>query len=313
RNDGVGSGLDAGLHDGKSLSYIKQGRKNYIINGNMNIRQRGDTFASSSVEYFFDRWEKGSNTDISLISNRYDGYARTGKYAPRITVRAGETSALVRQKIELGSRKLAGKVVTVSFDLISDTNNKNVTIVLANSNDTGINSVSFDTGTVGLKYYEFTFTVPDDIGPDDWKYLRFQQTDSVAGNFFEISNVQLEEGNVATQYEYQTEAEELALCKRYYQVIRLGVSGANAHHAGNTKVGFDPRVYSEMRVAPSVAFTGGAVAVGVKNASTVSAGVTTSVEVTAYPEMFTGQCVASGTYSVPKYVVFPETKLDAEI
>jgi hypothetical protein len=85
-----------------------------------------------------------------------------------------------------------------------------------------------------------------------------------AGDFLYITDVQLERGSVATEFEQRTFQEELALCKRYYvktfdyatapvqnvgstagAIISQGISGTNGP-------GTDWRFSSEMRVAPTI-------------------------------------------------------------
>lgn len=49
---------------------------------------------------------------------------------------------------------------------------------------------------------------------------------NTSGDTFQITGVQLEVGKVATPFEYRTEAEELALCQRYFQIpFSKNVSG----------------------------------------------------------------------------------------
>jgi hypothetical protein len=54
-----------------------------------------------------------------------------------------------------------------------------------------------------------------------------------AGNYIELTGVQLEKGTVATGFEFRPFAQELALCQRYYQVFGPGnTSGYNRFAAG---------------------------------------------------------------------------------
>jgi len=55
-----------------------------------------------------------------------------------------------------------------------------------------------------------------------------------AGNYIEITGVQLEKGTVATPFEFRNYAQELALCQRYYYQITQTASGAGQYPAIGT-------------------------------------------------------------------------------
>jgi hypothetical protein len=65
---------------------------------------------------------------------------------------------------------------------------------------------------------------------------------ATAGNYIELTGVQLEKGTVATPFEVRAFAQELALCQRYYQVYNTsGGSGVSngilaIGHAGSSSV-----------------------------------------------------------------------------
>ena len=64
---------------------------------------------------------------------------------------------------------------------------------------------------------------------------------------FEITGVQLEVGSVATDFEHKTFAEELALCQRYFQVLKGGFNVA----ASSSIMVFSAPLYCVMRATPS--------------------------------------------------------------
>jgi hypothetical protein len=70
-----------------------------------------------------------------------------------------------------------------------------------------------------------------------------------------ISNVQLEEGGIATDFEYLPYEQSLALCQRYYQLWNGGWYGvsAGAGHNQSTALPWN----TTMRVTPTIARTGG--------------------------------------------------------
>ena len=118
--------------------------------------------------------------------------------------------------------------------------------------------------------------------------------DSTDNNIF-ITGVQLELGTVATDFEHRSFAQELALCKRYYQQYpEIASDGYSAYGLGaaqsTTSAHFTP-TFPTMRAAPTIALSG--------NNRFTSGGTARSVTSltlfhTSASSLFTGVNVASG-------------------
>ena len=100
---------------------------------------------------------------------------------------------------------------------------------------------------------------------------------ATVGNTFYITGLQIEEGDTATEFEHLSFAEELALCKRYFQVVRQGIMGECMNANGTCNWWYEFPV--QMRAVPSIVCTktvyryGDMVAIGVEMTSiSVSAG-----------------------------------------
>ena len=100
--------------------------------------------------------------------------------------------------------------------------------------------------------------------------------DSTSNNFY-ITGIQMEVGSEASDFEHRSFAEELQLCKRYFQVVRQGIMGECTNANGNCIWWYEFPV--EMRALPSVSCTktvyryGDIVSIGVEMTSiSVSAG-----------------------------------------
>jgi len=93
---------------------------------------------------------------------------------------------------------------------------------------------------------------------------------------WQITGVQLEEGSVATPFEYRMYGQELALCQRYYNyATNMWMSGQSYGTNGSVD-GFVQvfRFPTEMRANPTITFSGGSD--GGSSASLYSGGVSTS-------------------------------------
>ena len=73
--------------------------------------------------------------------------------------------------------------------------------------------------------------------------------DNTANNF-EITGAQLEVGSVATDFEHRSFAQELALCQRYYQVVRASLRNDYRTDLVAT-FGNGTQLYCEMRATPT--------------------------------------------------------------
>ncbi len=88
------------------------------------------------------------------------------------------------------------------------------------------------------------------------------------GATFYITGVQLEKGSTATSFDYRPYSAELAMCQRYFQLIKFGT--VIAQNTTNLLSNFS--LLCQMRSSPSIGKTSGSIAIG----DMVSAGYTTT-------------------------------------
>ena len=242
--------------------------RNKIINGKMEVAQRGTSFAAASA-YTLDRWElTNTSSAVATVTQQADAPSNNEfQYSYRYAVTTADTSIAagdvlaIQQRIEgFNARDLIGKTFTVSF--------------WVRSSKTGTHCVAFRNGGVNRSYvieytvsasntWEFkTVTLTGGLitaGTWDWTNgtgliaswalaagTTFQTTAGAwqTGNFlatsnqvncldstsniFAITGVQLEVGSVATPFEHRPIGVELALCQRYYERINLVASSIAA-------------------------------------------------------------------------------------
>lgn len=237
---------------------VDHGFKNYIINGNFDVWQYG-TSQTISGYGSDDRWvnyNAGSTkihsqvlcTDTELALFNASKFSRTVVSS----VIGVANYAYKLQHIE-DVTKLAGKKVTISFWAKSDSN-KNVAIELIQSFGTGgtpsapVYNIGSQQVLLSSAWQKKTITVEipsivrKTLGTDG------VHTSSTAINFwfdagsnlnartaslgqqsgtFDIAQVQIEEGSVATPFENRPYGLELSLCQRYYET-----SYNNGQYAG---------------------------------------------------------------------------------
>ena len=219
----------------EQFNLIGAGRRNLIINGNFQVSQRGDFTTASGVSnqvYYLDRW---------IMSVGISGTIQdTGYKAKVVCTSTGSGVLAMSQNIEdKNIHPLKGKTVTVSCKVTSNSPNARIVIYaddwlsLGNQND--VHSGSGNEETLSA-----TFTVPSTLSGILQVRVGFDNEASngnpslSANDYFEVSDVQLELGKVATPFEHRSYGEELALCQRYYWTSYPSGYGAGSTGSGNT-------------------------------------------------------------------------------
>ena len=224
------------------------GFRNKIINGNFDIWQRGTSDAASATyRYLADRWRTFCTTSTIAMSRQAFTVGQTDvsnepAYFWRgvvVSSAGASNNAIGAQYIE-SVRTLAGKKATLTFWAKANAN-KNMSIEFGQHFGTG-GSPSSTVNTIGVlkvalttSWQKFTHTVDipsiagKTLGTTDDGALRVffwfdagsdwnTRTDSLGhqSGTFDIAQVQLEEGAVATPFEQRPIGVELSLCQRYY-------------------------------------------------------------------------------------------------
>jgi hypothetical protein len=222
------------------------GFRNRIINGNFDIWQRGISFTGS--EYGADRWihaHLGTTHAVTrepFTLGQTDVLGEPAYFCSTVvsSVAGASNYAVLVQRIE-DVRTFAGQQVTVSFWAKADAT-KNIAVELyqffgsggsPSADVTGIGTTKVSIGTSWQKV-TVTATVSSisgkTLGTDTNNFLTLTiffdagsdfnaRTDSLGhqSGTFDIAQVQIEPGPVATPFEQRPIGTELALCQRYYE------------------------------------------------------------------------------------------------
>jgi hypothetical protein len=224
------------------------GMRNAIINGNFDFWQRGTSFTGS--EYGADRWfhnrvgttHTASRQAFTLGQTDVPGeptyYCRTVVSS----VAGASNNALLLQRIE-DVRTFAGQQVTISFWAKADAT-KNIAVDLTQYFGTGgspsaqVHGIGATKVSIGTTFQKVTITTTlpsisgKTLGTDGSGLLALNvwfdagsdfnsRTDSLGqqSGTFDIAQVQVESGPVATPFERRPIGTELALCQRYYAFL----------------------------------------------------------------------------------------------
>jgi hypothetical protein len=233
---------DAGLTpNGADLTQISQaisrlsvstgGLTNRVINGTMQVWQRGDSFnVTPDPIYTADRWEVESDgsggAGRGTVTRGYRAF-QTGtlpgiwdylRYTP--TVPADQGGPAIRQKIE-ALRELSDRAVNVSF-VARSTEALQVTVRVIQrgyGQNLVVTSQTIDIGTTWERH-SFSFNAPalPDAAPGTSPHLEVEiRIPNLATAVVDLARVQVEEGAVETTFEERELTLEALLCRRYFQ------------------------------------------------------------------------------------------------
>ena len=231
------------------------GRRNLIINGAMQVWQRG-TSQSSNGFNSVDRWTfyAGSGMSVSRSTDAPSEFTYSCSFGG-----TGDSSGLTTRLEGQDCARLVGKDVTVSFYLKQTTGAGAGAIVAALlyadtldnfGGTTYIGQPTVNT-TSDWARYEVTFTnLPAQAA--NGLALNFK-TPSSSAVVFLITGVQLEVGNAASPFEHRSYGEELIQCQRYYtQTKSFTVEPGNQSTQGLAVI--DTGV--PMRARPTISLSG---------------------------------------------------------
>ena len=222
---------------------LKSGRKNFFINGNFDIWQRGTADTITTTTYLADRWRCFPGTGGgAVISQQPFTLGQTDvpnepqffyRWNQNVAPASGAPS--LNQSIE-GVRTLAGQNATLSLYLKADAP-ISVTLRLVQIFGSG-GSIANGTLTlvvnVTTQWQRFTATsliesiAGKTIGTDDNLLLSIDLPATTTA-ILDVAQVQLEAGTTATDFEIRSLGEEEKLCKRYFERLDAlnGTNGAN--------------------------------------------------------------------------------------
>jgi hypothetical protein len=257
------------------------GMRNAIINGNFDIWQRG-TSSSSSGFFSADRWGSvivGTTHSVSrqaFTLGQTDVPGEPTFYHRTVvsSVAGAGNFAILIQRIE-DVRTFAGQQVTVSFWAKADAT-KNIAVDLQQLFGTGgspsaeVTAIGVTKVSIGTSWQKVTITatVPSisgkTLGTNNDSALSIfiwfdagsdsnSRTDTLGqqSGTFDIAQVQVEPGPVATPFERRPIGTELALCQRYYEQASV-TEFYQGYVSPTATVGIGTRFVVTKRATPTV-------------------------------------------------------------
>ena len=219
------TGLAADIVAGDTAA--RAGRKNLIINGGMQVSQRGDYTSATTITngtYYLDRHKIAVANVTGTVQHTDITINGVSKKALRVAATSSATGYIGSyQKTELADIQV-GETYTLSCWVRS--NNANTRFRVNNIGGANVDGPAF---TNDGNWEKVTWTFDSSSTTHDatlWVITYDDATVSVTtGDYIEFTEVQFEVGSVATDFEHRSYGEELALCQRYYEGVWYWVQG----------------------------------------------------------------------------------------
>jgi hypothetical protein len=171
---------------------------NILVNGDFKVNQRGQTSYSGTNIYTVDRWRLTGTGVVDVLANGIKYTAGGGWTGIRYFF---EKPSQLSNKTFTISAKVKGSVGVWCGFLLNGTNVGG-----------GYNEITTE------QIFKATLTFGE-MSDNDTLFVRF--TTRASGDTLEFEWVKFEVGSVATAYSPRPYAEELAMCQRYYQKLRI--------------------------------------------------------------------------------------------
>ena len=275
--DDSASSIGINVQAGMELLALRA-NPNMLINGGMDMWQRGTSFTGASNAYCADRWLKGGD---STVTRSTDVPSSEFNYSARVD-RVGNVSQL-RGSVELSKAGSAapfdinGNYTFSAWVRAEAAANIQLHIFYADGVSSGANPVivlpNQTLGAVTTGWTKVSITVPMGaiLPAATNKALNFVLMMNTSDVFFKITGIKFEKGSVATPYQPRPISEELALCQRYYQI--KGIYSTFRAEV-NVTLRWSTDFMTQMRTIPSVTLNmindgGGATSAGYVRDNTV--------------------------------------------
>lgn len=234
--DSIGSDID-------SLKSIPS--NNLVVNGDFQVWQRGTVFDGPSGSYTADRWK--------AVGQRVWANASGNMTCTELTSGDAIGNMGIVQYVDTDKSRLVGQKVTLS---VKASATSNVTAQLCiGYNQINVKSITL---TSSSTVYSITATVTEEMfAPNGCLYIQapMKLSSNVTGATMHIAWVKLEVGDVATPFVPKSYAEELSVCKYYYNKPEHAVCLAPylaIKYSEDNNLKFYHCFPNTMRVAPTV-------------------------------------------------------------
>jgi hypothetical protein len=282
----------------------------------MQVAQRGTATLTAAYQFgSCDRWQficsGGTSISGTIFQNTFNAYSTNysggvqsaswtnGQFYAQQRIEAKNCFDLNNKTITVSARVYQDTGGTRSFDFVlvkatavdNWTSQTTIAILSAGSAATAAPTLLSASYTLGAT----------DASNGIALLIRDNATNTVVSKSYQIGDVQLEVGSVATPFEQRPYGMELALCQRYFQSLLIGGYGTNNAATVISRVTWP--LFVAMRANPTIAVLSGTPSFfqGLNTANHSSIGATYITSTTAQADInVTGGSATAGLASIQK-------------
>ena len=248
------------------------GRRNLIINGAMQVSQRGTSVSSitSSGYKTVDRWK--TNASGATYSQSQESVTVGGETGLPVqftkflkhNVTTGNDNTAIYQYVEDVTSIPSGNV-TISFYTKGTTPDGGLKVRFWQNFGSGgstelelTSEIQSFTLTSTWQRFTATITIPSisgkTVGTSSYFIIALGQGSSTSTDAWvlDVTGIQLEVGEQATPFEHRSFGEELALCQRYYQIIPKYTFFTGAVEVGTSSLRAGVPLARTLRASPTI-------------------------------------------------------------
>ena len=218
-----------GLADlGNAFSDGALSNRNLIINGAMQVAQRGTSF-SNTTGYQIDRWFV-ANPGTNTVSQVFD--TTLNMYCMSVTQSVGYGTVYKIEDKDVKHLK-AGDVVTLSYWI--NVTSGDFKISTNATSQVSVSTTTIDTATGWYRRSaSYTLTSAEVAAITGGSYLQINIEPAALA--YKLTGVQLEVGDTATPFEHRSYGDELQRCQRYFEIVK---PETGQQHAAGIAVGYN--------------------------------------------------------------------------
>ena len=281
--------------------------RNRIINGAMQVSQRGTSFSTPAsgaytLDRFFVSWTGAAPATVAQISGP-TGY----QYAAQITGSASNTQVAINQNIESNNiADLASTTVTLSAIILASTaQTVGWSAYYPTATDNYTSKTLIASGTWSVTTSAATWTAQIALPANVVNGLQIVILPNNGGAFtsgtLTVTGIQVEPGSIATPFERRPFGEVLMLCHRYFFSTNANEIKMANYAAGPYVTSLSTMFFPvSMRVVPTVAYS---VSATVNCSTLISDKKTTQAVSTAATAVVLGIFSAQFSYTADSEIV----------
>jgi len=242
--------------------------RNVLINGEWQVSQRGDytsaTSLPTSATYYLDRFKFRRGGVTGTFTHKLDQTLDNNDVVSTVRLDVTSTATGNVHCLQIFEDVDFFKNKTITFSARVKSNSTNARLIINADGGGGTTSSSAHTGGSGWELLKGTATITSGAtGVQLYCGIQAAATGNVAGvtngDFFEISQIQVEVGEQATPFEHRSFGDELARCQRYFyrEVDDDGSMFSWVGFADSSTAAYLQHPHPvEMRAEPSMSTTG---------------------------------------------------------